>query len=151
MLATRVLPASPNFGQAKHGQKSHASNFCPKSVCSPMYTGLFTFYDPSQYLRFQARGQRVKKFHFSICLSARIFFGGLLVLRPLFWCHRLFTLLVWTVILQSFQGYPKSWPGVKRLASRSSQSEVMPIFVRAKRPFLGIFFKFPGQMVDFCL
>ena len=27
-----------------------AANFCPKIVCSPMYTGLFTFYGPSQYL-----------------------------------------------------------------------------------------------------
>ena len=33
------------------------------------------------------------------------------------------------VIPQTFQGYPRSWPGVKSLASRSSQSEVMHIFV----------------------
>ena len=39
----------------------------------------------------------------------------------------------------SFQGYSKSWPGVKRLASWSSQSEVMPIFVRSRWPFLGVF------------
>ena len=49
LLATRVLPASPNFGQAKHGQKGPAATFRPKGVCSPMCTGLFTFYSPSHY------------------------------------------------------------------------------------------------------
>ena len=49
-MATRVLPASPNFGQAKHGQKGPSATFPPKGVCSPTYTGLFTFYGLSQYL-----------------------------------------------------------------------------------------------------
>ena len=45
-------------------------------------------------------------------------------------------------------------PGVNSLASRSSQSEVMPIFVRQKTLFLGVFLdeiSFPGQTVDFRL
>ena len=69
LLATRVLPASPNLGQAKQGQKGPAATFCPKCVCSPMYTSLFTFYGPSQCL--WAEGRRVKDFSFSrICMSA---------------------------------------------------------------------------------
>ena len=44
-----------------------------------------------------------------------------------FWCHRPSLWLVWTVILQSFQGYPKRWHGVN--------SEVMPNFCRKKRLF----------------
>ena len=39
---------------------------------------------------------------------------------------------VWTVISQRFQGQPRSWPGVNSLSSRSSQSEVMPIFFFTK-------------------
>ena len=44
------LLASPNFGQAKHCQKGARRHIPPKGVCSLMYTGLFTFYGPSQYL-----------------------------------------------------------------------------------------------------
>ena len=40
-----------------------------------------------------------------------------------FWCHRPFTYLVWTVIPQSFQGYPKSWSGVISSASSTLQSQ----------------------------
>ena len=36
-MATRVQYQSPNFGQAKHGQKGPAATFRPKGVCSPMY------------------------------------------------------------------------------------------------------------------
>ena len=50
LMATHVLPASPNFGQAKHGQKGPSATFPPKGVCSPKSTGLFTFYGLSQYL-----------------------------------------------------------------------------------------------------
>ena len=34
LLATCVLPAYPNFGQAKHGQKGSAATFRPKRVPS---------------------------------------------------------------------------------------------------------------------
>ena len=44
------------------------------------------------------------------------------------------------IITQSIQGYPKSWPGANSLSSRSSQSEVMPIFLAKKMLFLGDFF-----------
>ena len=36
LLATCVLPASYNFGQAKHGQKGPVATFCQWSVCCPM-------------------------------------------------------------------------------------------------------------------
>ena len=65
LLATRVLPASSNFGQAKHGQKGPTPTFCPKGVCSPMYNQHFTFYAPSQYLSFRVAGRRAKNFNFS--------------------------------------------------------------------------------------
>ena len=50
LLATRILPASTNFGQAKHGQKGPTATFHPKGVCSPMYNEVFTFYGLPQYL-----------------------------------------------------------------------------------------------------
>ena len=47
------------------------SHFCQKGVCSPMYTGHFTFYDPSQYLfSFPSNRPKTKKFTFftnSLC------------------------------------------------------------------------------------
>ena len=68
MLATGVLPTSPNFGQAKHGQKGPAATFCLKGVvplCIPV-TGLFIFYGPSQYLSsFSSLRPRSKKISFS--------------------------------------------------------------------------------------
>ena len=85
-------------------------------------------------------------------VSARQFFFGLLQIQ--FWCHRPSQKLVWIVIPKSFQGYPKSSPGINSLASRSSQSEVMPISCRQKTLFLGVFLdeiSFPGQTVDFRL
>ena len=65
LLATRILPASTNFGQAKHGKKGPAATFRPKGVCSPMYTSLFIFYGPSQYLSsFSSNYPKSKKSNF---------------------------------------------------------------------------------------
>ena len=33
LKSTRVLPASPNFGQAKHGQNGPAATFCQQGIC----------------------------------------------------------------------------------------------------------------------
>ena len=81
LLATRVLPASPNFGQAKHGQKGPTATFCPKGICSPMYNELFTFYGPSQYLfSFLSLRPKSKKFPFFAYLRVTLVknFVGLL-------------------------------------------------------------------------
>ena len=42
LLATRVLPASPNFGQAKHGQNGPAATFCRQGICYPVHNDNFT-------------------------------------------------------------------------------------------------------------
>ena len=58
------------------------------------------------------------------------------------------------VILQSFQGQPKSWPSANSLAYSSSQSQATQIPCRQKRLFLGVFLEkksFPGKTVDFHL
>ena len=66
--ATRVLLASPNFGQAKHCQKGPAATFPPKGVCSPMYTHLITFYGPLQTIslfvfKLEAKEKKISIFH----------------------------------------------------------------------------------------
>ena len=47
---------------------------------------------------------------------------------------------VWTVIPQSFQGQPKSWPTPNSLVYSSSQSQATQILCRQKRLFLGVSF-----------
>ena len=42
LLATRVLPASPNFGQAKHGQNGPAATVCQQCICCPICGHHFT-------------------------------------------------------------------------------------------------------------
>ena len=42
LLATRVLPASPNFGQAKHGQNGPAATVCQQGICCPICEHRFT-------------------------------------------------------------------------------------------------------------
>ena len=76
LLATRVLPASPNFGQAKHGQNGPAATVCQQCICCPICEHHFTHWThPDISLRFRAGGRRVKKFSFSrICVAARDFF-----------------------------------------------------------------------------
>ena len=39
LLATRVLPASPNFGQAKHGQNGPAATDCQHCIFT-LYVGI---------------------------------------------------------------------------------------------------------------
>ena len=89
LLDPCILPASSKFGQGKHSEKDLASTFRPKGVCSPMYTGLFTFYDPSQYLSsFSSPRLKSKKIPFFTkfhCHFRKICFG---LLRTQFWCHR---------------------------------------------------------------
>ena len=76
LLATRISPASPNFGQAKHGQNGPAATFCQQGICCPVCKPHFTpRTHPDISLRFRAGGRRVKNFRFSrICMSARDFF-----------------------------------------------------------------------------
>ena len=62
LLTDRILSPSTDFRRPKHGQNCPAANFRPKGVCSPIYTGLFTFYGPSQYLSsFPSNGPKSKK------------------------------------------------------------------------------------------
>ena len=71
LLATRVLPASPNFGQAKHGQNGPAATVCQQCICCPICEHHFTHWThPDISLRFRAGGQRLKNFRFSrICVT----------------------------------------------------------------------------------
>ena len=60
--------------------------------------------------------------------------------------------LVWTVIPQSFQGYPKSWPGVIGLASSTLQSQHIRKVVHHFRCFSRFFLDkidFPDKTVTF--
>ena len=76
LLATRILPASPNFGQAKHGQNDPAATDCQQGICCPICGHHFTHWThPDISLPFRAGGRRVKKFSFSrICMATREFF-----------------------------------------------------------------------------
>ena len=66
LLATRVLPASPNFGQAKHGQNGPAATVCQQCICCPICGHHFTHWThPDISLCFRAGGWRLKKFRFS--------------------------------------------------------------------------------------
>ena len=66
MLATRVLPASPNFGQAKHGQNGPAATVCQQGICFPICEHHFTHWThPDISLPFRAGGRRVKHFRFT--------------------------------------------------------------------------------------
>ena len=65
LLATRISPASPNFGQAKHGQNGPAATVCRQCICCPICGHHFTHWThPDISLRFRAGGRRVKNFHF---------------------------------------------------------------------------------------
>ena len=76
LLATRVLPASPNFGQAKHGQNGPAATDCQQCICCPICGHHFTHWThPDISLRFRAGGRRLKNFRFSRnSIAARVFF-----------------------------------------------------------------------------
>ena len=76
LLATRVLPASPNFGQAKHGQNGPAATDCQQCICCPICGHHFTHWThPDISLRFRAGGRRLKNFRFSRnSIATRVFF-----------------------------------------------------------------------------
>ena len=66
LLATRILPASPNFGQAKHGQNGPAATVCQQGICCPICGHYFTHWThPDISLPFRALGRRLKNFRFS--------------------------------------------------------------------------------------
>ena len=71
LLATRISPASPNFGQAKHGQNGPAATVCQQCICCPICEHHFTHgTHPDISLPFRAGGRRLKNFSFSrICMS----------------------------------------------------------------------------------
>ena len=109
LLATRVLPASLDFGQAKHCQKKflppiHIHNLNPKCVRIPRVLA------PKKISRLKFWVQNdlrtISIFHEVTCPHT-IFFVGLLWTQ--FWCKRPSQLLVWTVIPQSFQGKKLTW------------------------------------------
>ena len=76
LLAPCILPASPNFGQVKHGQNGPAATFCQQGICCPIRNNHFTRWThPDISLCFRAGGRRVKYFRFSrICVAALDFF-----------------------------------------------------------------------------
>ena len=66
LLATRVLPASPNFGQAKHGQNGPAATDCQQCICCPICGHHFTHRTHTDIsFRFRPGGRRLKNFRFS--------------------------------------------------------------------------------------
>ena len=71
LLATRISPASPNFGQAKHGQNGPAATDCQQCICCPICGHHFTHRTHTNIsFRFWPGGRRLKKFCFSrICMS----------------------------------------------------------------------------------
>ena len=65
LLSTRVLPASPNFGQAKHGQNRPRSHCLSSVHLLPYMWASFYPLDPSRYLSsFLSWRQKTKKFPF---------------------------------------------------------------------------------------
>ena len=76
LLATRVLPAYPNFGQAKHDQNGPAATFCQQGICCPIWEHHFTNWTHHDIsLPHWAGGRRVKNFSFSRnYIAARVFF-----------------------------------------------------------------------------
>ena len=71
LLATRVLPASPNIGQAKHGQNGPAATVCQQGICCPICKHFTRWTHPDISLRFRAGGRRVKKNQFFTNLYVR--------------------------------------------------------------------------------
>ena len=76
LLATRVLPASPNFGQAKHGQNGPAATDCQQCIFYPICGHHFTHRTHTDIsFRFRPGGRRLKNFRFSRnSIAARKFF-----------------------------------------------------------------------------
>ena len=76
LLATRISPASPNFGQAKHGQNGPAATDCQQCICCPICGHHFTHRTHTDIsFRFRPGGRRLKNFHLSRnSTAARVFF-----------------------------------------------------------------------------
>ena len=76
LLATCISPASPNFGQAKHGQNGPAATDCQQCIFYPICGHHFTHRTHTDIsFRFRPRGRRLKNFHFSRnSTAARVFF-----------------------------------------------------------------------------
>ena len=76
LLATRISPASPNFGQAKHGQNGPAATDCQQCIFYPICGHHFTHRTHTNIsFRFRPGGRRLKNFHFSRnSIAARVFF-----------------------------------------------------------------------------
>ena len=76
LLATHILPASPNFGQAKHGQNGPAATDCQQCIFYPICGHHFTHRTHTDIsFRFRPGGRRLKNFHFSRnSTAARVFF-----------------------------------------------------------------------------
>ena len=66
LLATRISPASPNFGQAKHGQNGPAATDCQQCIFCPICGHHFTHRTHTDIsFRFRPGGRRLKNFRFS--------------------------------------------------------------------------------------
>ena len=66
LLADRILSPFTRLRATKTGSKL-PHNFWTQGICSPMYTGLFTYYGPSQYLfSFTSNRQKSKQIIFSL-------------------------------------------------------------------------------------
>ena len=66
LLATRISPASPNFGQAKHGQNGPAATDCQQCIFYPICGHHFTHRTHTDIsFRFRPGGRRLKNFRFS--------------------------------------------------------------------------------------
>ena len=66
LLATRILPASPNFGQAKHGQNGPAATDCQQCIFYPICGHHFTHRTHTNIsFCFRPGGRRLKNFRFS--------------------------------------------------------------------------------------
>ena len=88
LLATRVLPASPNFGQAKQGQKFvvptfHIHFLNPECVTIPWYLPQKIF-----PLKIFGYGAIYKKFPFFTNFHVPLVKKTVGLLRTQFWCHR---------------------------------------------------------------
>ena len=66
LLATHVLPASPNFGQAKHSQNGPAATDCQQGIFCPICGHHFTHRTHTDIsFRFRPGDRRLKNFRFS--------------------------------------------------------------------------------------
>ena len=152
MLTDSIWSHSRHFRRPKQGQNNPAANFRQKGVWSPMHIDHLTFYGPSQYL--SSFLSNMPNFHFwLISLSIppkKVSNSCTLNFDATDLPH---SYVVWTVIPQNFQGYPKSRPSVIGLAASTLQSKPIPKVIHDFWCFLVFFdrISFPAQTVNFCL